>query len=354
MNGIIHNPGILVSRLSQAERSELLLALLKKPSSSPALLLSRSQLAAAESWLWQRAAQDCSPAQSASRIRIWFIFMLIRYGGLRLQEVLQLEEKDCSFQAGELRTGGRIVPLPVNACRQLAAFWTSWAGRLLPKPFLCDGSFVRRSLSGCARACGLEPALLNARSLRKQRRLELEAAGLHPHLTSIFLGQLVASPLFPDSMAGALIRSHIREEGKLKTSARNVFHGQVAEIEANGILVNVKVTTPQGVAVSAVITDTSCRNLGLAPGSPVNALIKAPWVTVCASPADDTDKGNCFKGTVEKIQSDALACELLISLPQGNQLCSLYVDGARPAGEIKEGSEVFACFSPFAVILTTD
>lgn len=349
------NPHLLVSRLSHAERAELMEALLKKTSWMPPAILSRGQLTKAEHWLWERTTLEGTPYQRHSRARIWLIFMLVRHAGLRMREVLQLEEQDCRFGAEEIQAGQRVVPLSPQVANQLANFWANWSGRSASKPLDCDASFIRRSFSACARACGINPSLLNASSLRKQRGLELEAGGLHPHLASIFLGKMDQSPLFPEQMAKALLKKYIREERRMKTSARNVFHGQVTNLAENGILVSVSLETAQGLKLMAIITQTSCKSLGLAPGVTVNALVKAPWVTVTPiNKPDSPNSENCFAGKVEKINRDALACEIMVQLPQGNQLCSLYANGASPAGDIREGGEVLACFSPFAVILTSD
>lgn len=342
-----------IARLSAIERAELMDALLKKSSWLPPVALSQAQLAKAEHWLRERTALAGAPQQRHSRARIWLIFMVLRYGGLRLREVLQLEEEDCRFEQNEIRTGQRNVPLPGRAASQLASFWSNWSGRTVKNPLACDPSYIRRSLATCARACGLNPSLLNASSLRRQRGLELEAGGLHPHLASLFLGKMEKSPLFAPGLAHTLLRKHIMEEGKMKTSARNVFHGRLTSVEENGILVCVRMETAQGLRLTAIVTQESSKNLGLAPGVAVNALVKAPFVTVSEKTAQP-NCDNCFAGTVESLNRDALACEIAVRLPQGNQLCSLYANGASPSGEIKKGSEVTACFSPFSVILTAD
>ncbi|MBD5641735.1 MAG: TOBE domain-containing protein [Desulfovibrio sp.] len=349
------NPHLFISGLSYAQRAELLKALLKGTAWLPPAILSSRQLTQAERWLWERTALEGSPFQRHSRARIWLIFMLIRHAGLRMREVLQLEEHDFRFGEEEIQAGRRIVPLSPQVASQLANFWANWPGRTASKPLDCDASFIRRSFSACARACGINPALLNPSSLRRQRGLELEAGGLHPHLASVFLGKMDHSPLFPGQMAVTMLRKHIKEERRMKTSARNVFQGQVTRLTENGILVSVSLETAQGLGLSAIITQASSKSLGLAPGVTVSALVKAPWVTVSpAGKPESPNSENCFAGKVEKINRDSLACEIMIQLPQGNQLCSLYANGASPDRNIHEGDEVLACFSPFAVILTSD
>lgn len=141
----------------------------------------------------------------------------------------------------------------------------------------------------------------------------------------------------------------------MKTSARNMFGGKISEITEKGILVNVTLETEKGLNVTSIITSTSRKSLNLEKGSAVTALVKAPWVTVLAENERATaGPENCFEGIVKSINRDAQACEMVIELPEGTELCSLYANGAAPSTAVSEGARVLACFSPFAVILTVN
>ncbi|MBD5553071.1 MAG: TOBE domain-containing protein [Desulfovibrio sp.] len=138
----------------------------------------------------------------------------------------------------------------------------------------------------------------------------------------------------------------------MKTSARNVFHGIVSGISENGILSSVSLETSNKLVVTAIITNTSRKNLNLERGTPAVALVKAPWVSIAPSSGRAAiSPGNSFQGEVETIRRDELACEIQVRLDQGGLICSLYANGACPEAEIETGSCVIASFSPFSVIL---
>ena len=60
-----------------------------------------------------------------------------------------------------------------------------------------------------------------------------------------------------------------------KVSARNQLHGTVRSVTPGAVNAEVAIETPDGVAIVAVITQAAVRELGLAPGVPATALVKA-------------------------------------------------------------------------------
>lgn len=129
---------------------------------------------------------------------MWLIFMLLRYGAVRLVEIFALRPHDLDLENGVLRVGGqfrREVPLPLTVSRRLR--------RILEDPTLfpaslelmrCDASYVRRCLQHCGEACGLPKGLLSARALRHSRALELARQGLPLPVVDIFLGAAQGAP----------------------------------------------------------------------------------------------------------------------------------------------------------------
>lgn len=309
----------------------------------------------AECWFTRQAQRSGPPAHKNARIRMWFIFMLLRHGGLRLKEIFALKADDCRFDQGYLHLPDREVPFSFHIARLLASNWNIWPGRMAAHPFLCDPSQVRRSLGACARASGYETSLLSARALRRQRQLELEMGGLHPALSAFFLGRSAPPAPFTRETAFTILKQFISQEDSVKTSARNVFRGQVIEVAEKGILVAVTLATEQGLKVTSIITSTSRQSLNLEKGACATALVKAPWITILAeNERAAAGAENCYEGTIRSFSQDFQACEIVIDLPEGSQLCALYANGAAPAATLKEGARVLACFSPFAVTLTVN
>lgn len=60
-----------------------------------------------------------------------------------------------------------------------------------------------------------------------------------------------------------------------RVSARNQLHGTVRSVTPGAVNAEVVIETVDGVAIVAVITQAAARELGLAPGVPATALVKA-------------------------------------------------------------------------------
>ena len=63
-------------------------------------------------------------------------------------------------------------------------------------------------------------------------------------------------------------------------NARNQFRGKVREVIEGPVVSEVDVETPSGLIVTSVITTRSVKELGLAPGRDVIALVKATEVSL--------------------------------------------------------------------------
>lgn len=65
-------------------------------------------------------------------------------------------------------------------------------------------------------------------------------------------------------------------------NVRNQFRGQIQNIIEGPVVSEVDVVTPQGIVVTSVITTRSLKDLGLAPGREVIALVKSTEVSIAA------------------------------------------------------------------------
>lgn len=362
----------LLRSLSSADRAWLRQRLMRRDSA--ALLqdtgrISPRELLAVETWLWERASAARGPREKRPRLRMWLIFMLLRYAALRLVEIFEIMPSHLDFQEGVIRvpgtqdTPGREVPLPLTISRRLK--------RVLEDPALfpetheilrCDASYVRRCLQQCGAACGLPKGLLSARSLRHTRALELGRQGLPLPVVDIFLGRRSAPGQSgivrcDPQEAKRLLREQLQRERPMKTSARNVFQGRITSLRQSGLLVEVVLRTAGGLRVSSLITDESCKTLALNEGKLVNASIKAPWVLVQEgelSPKVSRPAENCFTGVVERVREDDMVAEILVALSEGSQVCALRNRGPENPINLVAGQTVTVFFKAFSVILTVD
>ena len=362
----------LLRSLSSADRAWLRQRLMRRDSA--ALLqdtgrISPRELLAVETWLWERASAARGPREKRPRLRMWLIFMLLRYAALRLVEIFEIMPSHLDFQEGVIRvpgnndTPGREVPLPLTISRRLR--------RVLEDPALfpetrellrCDASYVRRCLQQCGAACGLPKGLLSARALRHTRALELGRQGLPLPVVDIFLGRRSAPGQSgivrcDPQEAKRLLREQLQRERPMKTSARNVFQGRITTLRQSGMLVEVVLRTAGGLRVSSLITDESCKTLALNEGKLVNASIKAPWVLVQGgelSPKSSPPAENCFTGVVERVREDDMVAEILVALGEGSQVCALRNRGPENPINLVAGQTVTVFFKAFSVILTVD
>lgn len=65
-----------------------------------------------------------------------------------------------------------------------------------------------------------------------------------------------------------------------KVSARNAVSGKVSELKKGAVNADVTITDDSGLAISAIITNSSVDRLGLAVGKPAAAVFKASSVIV--------------------------------------------------------------------------
>ena len=61
----------------------------------------------------------------------------------------------------------------------------------------------------------------------------------------------------------------------MKLSARNVWRGKVKSLEVGAVNAEVVIELPGGLEVVSVVTKRSVETLGLAPGKPAYAVVKA-------------------------------------------------------------------------------
>jgi molybdopterin-binding protein len=63
-------------------------------------------------------------------------------------------------------------------------------------------------------------------------------------------------------------------------NVRNQFRGKVKQVILGDVVSEVDVETPSGLVVTSVITTRSVKELGLAPGRDVVALVKSTEVSI--------------------------------------------------------------------------
>jgi molybdopterin-binding protein len=66
----------------------------------------------------------------------------------------------------------------------------------------------------------------------------------------------------------------------LKISARNVFEGQIENVEVGAVMANIKIKIESPGLITAIITKESVEKLDLKKGDTVSAIIKSTEIMV--------------------------------------------------------------------------
>jgi molybdate transport system regulatory protein len=319
------------------------------------------------SWLAAASRADVR----ASRQRILLVFLLIRYTGARLNEVLALDLRTHVDVARRLVRFGLTEGHDASSLRevQISETLISEIEAALADPdfvneggalLRVDAGHVRRKFYEQARECGFSQELGSPNAIRRSRAVELMQNNMPLPVVQRILGHstpnlTAALVAFSDEDIHQVARHFIERESGRKTSARNTFFGKVESIRKGDIQSQVDVVTIGGNTVTTVITNNSLKRLGLKKGSFVTAEIKAPWVIMqkaAEQPASSAE--NLFHGTVTKVQRGKLTSEFIVRIVDGTELCSVVTEESRRKLGIAVGDEVWVLFNSFAVVLHVD
>ncbi|SMC59589.1 molybdate transport system regulatory protein [Desulfocicer vacuolatum DSM 3385] len=306
-----------------------------------------------------------------ARRRILVIFLLIRYTGAKLNEVLALNPfKDIDFKEHSVHFNNenpdtRNLPRKVQISTLLSSEIQEALGDRLFKSALenrfdVDPGFVRRKFYERAQACGFSKGLGGPEMVRKARAIELLQRNMPlpavqkvlGHSTPNLTGSYVS---FSAEEIQRLTRIFIEREASHKSSARNSFFGKIQALQRGDIQTRVTLTTISGYCLITVITNDSLEQLALDEGRLVTAEVKAPWIILHNSKeAPRCSAENKFNGVIEDINKGKINTEYTVRITDGTLLCAVVsTKGAQTLG-LNPGDPVWALFSCFAVILNVD
>ena len=307
----------------------------------------------------------------ASRKRILLIFLLIRYTGARLNEVLALDlSKDVDTSLAVVRFGNtkaRYNSSPRDV--QISSELVSEIEKILDDPAFAgeagpllkvDAGHVRRKFYERAVACGFAQDLGSPNAIRKARAVELMRNNMPLPVVQRVLGHstpnLTAALIdFSEEDIHQVARHFIEREIRRKSSARNAFFGKIGRIRRGDIQSRVELVTVGGDVLTTVITNNSLKRMGLRAGSLVTAEVKAPWVVLQKGRLKPSCTAeNMFLGTVAQILRGRLTTEFIVRIQDGTELCSLVTEESRRKLDVNEKDKVWVMFNSFAVILHVD
>jgi molybdate transport system regulatory protein len=306
-----------------------------------------------------------------SRRRVFLVFLLIRYTGARLSEILNLNirrDVDCTRGIVRLRKSAaahdallREVQIPEMLTQEIRAVLSALPhGASRGRLFKVDPAHVRRKFYERAEAARIPRELGTPEAIRRARAVELMQANVPLPVVQKILGHstpnLAASYVqFSEDDIRQVQRLYAERENQRKTSARNAFFSKIDTVRMGDVQTLVEMVSLGGHRVCAVITNYSQTQLGLKPGNLVVAEVKAPWVALYRSDKEPACTAeNRFRGTVSRIVKGRVTTEIVVRIADGTELCSVVTEKSRRMLDIKENDILWAAFSASAVVIHAD
>ena len=306
-----------------------------------------------------------------SRRRILITFLLIRYTGAKLKEVLAVNpftDIDSQNHAVIYCSSGpetgvkpRTVHLSETLCNEIQKLIRTPGSKKQPDrmPDL-DPGFVRRKFYERAAACGFAKEMGGPEAIRRARAIELMQGNLPLPAVQMILGHTSASltssyVTFSETDIQAVAKRFMEKESGRRTSARNTFFCKVRNIAKGDIQSLIEMITMDGHPIITVITNDSVKRLGLVSGKWVTAEVKAPQVMLQSRDVPwACSAENRFKGIVARIIRGKINTECIVTVSESLQICAVISSTSPWIFGIKQGDPVHAFFTAVSVVLHLD
>ena len=139
----------------------------------------------------------------------------------------------------------------------------------------------------------------------------------------------------------------------MKLSARNQFAGTVVKV-AEGAVNGIVSIDVNGSIVSATISMSAIRELGLEPGKPAYAVIKATEVMVGRGEHLPLSARNQFPGKVLSVEKGAVNSIVRMSALDGNTISATISNNAVEDLKLAAGEDVLAVIKATSVMVGID
>ncbi|WP_037620009.1 TOBE domain-containing protein [Streptomyces aureus] len=137
----------------------------------------------------------------------------------------------------------------------------------------------------------------------------------------------------------------------MSLSIRNRLPGTVVSVTPGEVMATVKVQLDAGQEITAAVTLEAVRELGLASGSAVQALVKATEVSLATGPVEGLSIRNRLPGTVTDVTSGGAMAQVKVRVAGGELTSAITRDAVAELG-LAVGSEVVALVKSTEVSLS--
>jgi molybdate transport system regulatory protein len=138
----------------------------------------------------------------------------------------------------------------------------------------------------------------------------------------------------------------------MSLSIRNQLPGTVTDVTPGEAMATVKVRLSGGQDLTAAITLDAVRDLGLAAGSSVTALVKSTDIALATGPVGGVSIRNQLRGAVAGLTSGAAMATVKVTIDGGELTAAITSESATELG-LKQDSAVTALIKSTEVSLAT-
>ncbi|MHC5259579.1 TOBE domain-containing protein [Streptomyces sp. UC4497] len=135
-------------------------------------------------------------------------------------------------------------------------------------------------------------------------------------------------------------------------SIRNQLPGTVTAVTTGEVMATVKVRLDGGQDLTAAITLESVKDLGLASGSAVRALVKSTEVALATAPVEGLSIRNQLPGTVKDVATGGAMASVRVDI-SGAELTAAITKDAAADLRLAAGTTVVALLKSTEVSLAT-
>jgi len=138
----------------------------------------------------------------------------------------------------------------------------------------------------------------------------------------------------------------------MSLSIRNQIPGTVTAITPGEVMATVKVRLTGGQDITAAITLESAKELGLAAGTAVRALVKSTEVSLATAPVEGLSIRNQLPGTVTEVTTGGAMASVKVAV-DGGELTSAITRDAVTDLALTTGTPVVALIKSTEISLAT-
>ena len=311
---------------------------------------------------WEAEAK--TPARRIVRSRLHLLFLLIRYGGLRLGEAIGLDAHaaidtvTCMVHVPD--PNARDVLLPISCMKHVRRILSLPEAELAGSEFLrFDQGFVRKKFYAVARPLGIDSSLAGPRAIRYSRGLELLELHVPLNLVQKFLGQQKPSQIsafleFAGGEAKRIVRANVATRNRAVTETdRNSFLGIITDITMGMRAVSVEITTFSDLKLISLFPIKQFMRMEARENQVVTAIIDPDQITLAAEKLT-CSLNNCVCGLVQSLHQEKVESFVCIELSDGTTLCTVQETTAIEKLKLREQKPICALFPSRAVRLCLD